>query len=160
MERERVEESGVCASLALSPRSARAAGPARDAPRVLPRGRREDLAHLSSTLTPHHPSFLSLSIPFHSFSQKTHATDTKVRYAEQQCTRSPVSMASSSTRTPTSAEDLNTRFTWAAVMVTAPRRAGLKKWTASTDAVTTGPRASVLAASPAATSIQDRTMPA
>ena len=44
-------------------------------------------------------------------------------------------------------------------LATEPARAGRRKWTASTDAVTTGPLASVLAARPAATSIQDRTVP-
>ena len=86
-------------------------------------------------------------------------TDTNVRYAEQQCLRSPVASTSSSTRTPTSAEERKTRLTIAATTATEPRRAGRRNATASTEAVTTGPRARVLAASPAATSIQERTAP-
>ena len=113
--------------------------------------------------------------------------ETNVRYADTQWDRAPVRMHSSSTRTPTwggegggvarrqrahpwsprpapappptSALDANTRLTVAATTATDPARAGRRKWTASTDAVTTGPRASVLAARPAATSIQDSTVP-
>jgi hypothetical protein len=50
-------------------------------------------------------------------------------------------------------------LTIAATIATEPRRAGRRNATASTEAVTTGPRARVLAARPAATSIQERTAP-
>ena len=46
------------------------------------------------------------------------------------------------------------RFTMAAMMATAPRWQGLRKCTASREAVTTGPLATVLAAKPAQMSIQ------
>jgi hypothetical protein len=51
-------------------------------------------------------------------------------------------------------EDWKTRLTMAAMMATEPRRHGRRKCTESTDAVTTGPRATVLAARPAHMSIQ------
>ena len=51
-------------------------------------------------------------------------------------------------------EDANTRLTMPAMMATLPRRQGRRKCTLSTLAVTTGPRATVLAARPAQMSIQ------
>ena len=53
-----------------------------------------------------------------------------------------------------SMEDWNVRLTMAATMTTLPRRQGRRKCTVSTLAVTTGPRATVLAARPAQMSIQ------
>lgn len=51
-------------------------------------------------------------------------------------------------------EDWKARLTCAATMATEPRRQGRRKCTLSTLAVTTGPRATTLAASPAQMSIQ------
>ena len=51
-------------------------------------------------------------------------------------------------------DDWNVRLTMAATIATLPRRQGLRKCTVSTLAVTTGPRATVLAARPAQMSIQ------
>ena len=53
-----------------------------------------------------------------------------------------------------SMEDWKVRLTMAATMTTLPRRQGRRKCTVSTLAVTTGPRATVLAARPAQMSIQ------
>jgi hypothetical protein len=52
---------------------------------------------------------------------------------------------------------LKVRLTMAATITTCPSRQGRMKCTASTLMVTHGPRASVLAESPAHTSIQDST---
>jgi hypothetical protein len=52
---------------------------------------------------------------------------------------------------------LKVRLTMAATITTCPSRQGRIKWTASTEMVTQGPRARVLADRPAHTSIQDRT---
>lgn len=54
----------------------------------------------------------------------------------------------------TSMEEEKMRLTMAAIMAVEPSRQGLRNWTLSTLAVTTGPRATVLAARPAAMSIQ------
>ena len=86
-------------------------------------------------------------------------TATNVKYAEQQWCLAPVKGFSSSTRTPTSMDEVKVRFTMAATMTTEPTLQGRRKWTASTEAVTQGPRASVFAARPAHTSIQLRTAP-
>ncbi len=51
-------------------------------------------------------------------------------------------------------DDWNVRLTMAATIATLPRRQGRRKCTVSTLAVTTGPRATVLAARPAQMSIQ------
>lgn len=59
----------------------------------------------------------------------------------------------------TSMEDEKTRFTMAAIMAVDPRRHGRRNCTLSTLAVTTGPRATVFAAKPAAISIQLKTCP-
>ncbi len=53
-----------------------------------------------------------------------------------------------------SMDDWNVRLTMAATIATLPRRQGRRKCTVSTLAVTTGPRATVLAARPAQMSIQ------
>ena len=55
---------------------------------------------------------------------------------------------------PTSIEEAKVRLTIAAMIATAPSRQGLRKCTASNEAVTTGPLATVLAARPAQMSIQ------
>lgn len=54
----------------------------------------------------------------------------------------------------TSIDELNVLLTIAAIMTTVPSRQGLRKWTASSVAVTQGPRASVFALRPAHTSTQ------
>ena len=54
----------------------------------------------------------------------------------------------------TSMEEWKTRLTMAAMMATEPWWQGRRKCTVSTEAVTTGPRATVLAARPAQMSIQ------
>ena len=51
-------------------------------------------------------------------------------------------------------DEVKVRLTIAAMMATPPSLHGFRKWTASREAVTTGPFATVLAARPAQMSIQ------
>mmetsp|Transcript_21559 Transcript_21559/g.51455 ORF Transcript_21559/g.51455 Transcript_21559/m.51455 type:complete len:295 (-) Transcript_21559:170-1054(-) len=86
--------------------------------------------------------------------------ETKVRNAWQHSAHSPVRGSSSWTRTCTSIEDENVRLTTASMMTIVFALRGRTKCTASTLAVTHGPRAAILDDSPAQRSIQLITVPA